>query len=558
VNAKRFGIVLTLVLVLAAPTLIMAQLLGEGPRLDPNRPVQADIENGLYPVDTLVLFGRNIFSTPFNRYDGYGDGPVNPANTRDPGGRPVLAGLSPWPEVVLLRVNGLDSSACLDCHGQGSMRTIPPIPAIGGVGNISNQVIGGPRFIDVADEVDGSGNPGGDGIANIDGRTINPPFNFGAGGVELLAKEMTADLRKIAEDMWDACQIDTRPLVSKGVYFGTLTLTSIYQTSQTSQVVSQQAQSFPDPIPVCALQFVFKGVEGIAKPKELLVAPFGRKGDAFSIRNFDQNAMRFHFGMEPTELFPGEPDHDGDNVYNEILPGDLSMLSIFQADLPRPVINPLGQNGRDGYRTFIRTGCAYCHRPVLQTNSRYLPVSFPEVEKLFPNGGPLGGFGDPFGNAFLNFDLTRAGFAQNASGGLYVPLFADLKRHAMGQLLAENNQPDTLGNQMFTTARLWGVCDTEPYLHDSRAFTLNEAIIRHGGEAEGARLLYENLSEYEKNLILEFLCKLRTPVDRSDGTTYAPAPSQGGETTAEELQQIYDDEIAIYGPDPGGVANYSG
>jgi hypothetical protein len=233
-------------------------------------------------------------------------------------------------------------------------------------------------------------------------------------------------------------------------------------------------------------------------------------------------------------------------------------LTIFQADLPRPVIEPFDQNAWNGYQTFIQIGCTYCHRPVLDTNSRYLPVSFPEVDKLFPNGGPVGGFGNPFGNAFLNFDLTRAGFPLNYTGGVSVPLFADIKRHDMGALLSESSsETDAEGNRMFTTARLWGVCDTEPYLHDSRAFNIPEAIERHGGEAAGAQMLWSYLSEYEKNLVLGFLCKLRTPVDRGDGSTYAPAAPGQGETTAQELLDFYNNAVAIYGPDPAGVANYT-
>ncbi len=65
-----------------------------------------------------------------------------------------------------------------------------------------------------------------------------------------------------------------------------------------------------------------------------------------------------------------------------------------------------------------------------------------------------------------------------------VPLFGDLKRHDMGDALAENfHLVDEQRNREFTTARLWGIADSGPYLHDGRATTLTEAIMLRGGEA---------------------------------------------------------------------------
>lgn len=537
-NRIRIGTALgTLVLIAAAP-LVVAQIIGEGPRLDPNRPTQEEIETGIYTLDQLRTAGEVMFTTPFNLFDGYGDGPINPLNTRDPGGRPVLGNQGTTGQV--LRVNGKDSQSCLDCHGLRTLRTIPGQFAVGGFGNLSNSVIARPTTIDVADE-------DRNGIAEHNGRLINPPFSFGAGGVEMLAKEMTRDLRTIAQQMLNAGYPHSRTLVSKGVYFGVLHLVE-------DQAVAQKSTSNPgdptSPIQILPLlHFDFKDVVGLNEPQQLRVDPFGRKGTNLSIRDFDLGAMRFHFGMEAQELFPGNPDHDGDGVPDELLPGDFSVLTIFQGLLPRPYVASFTPDAEQGYRTFIQIGCAYCHRPVLSTASRYLPVSYPEVRNLFVNGR----IADPFGNAFYQLDLNLAGFDTNPAGGVYVPLFADLKRHAMGPLLEEtSDETTTAGNQTFTTARLWGVCDTEPYLHDGRAFDLHEAILEHGGEAEGARITYDYLSEYEKNLILSFLCTLRTPpaaaTTGSGGVSGQPAPPAEGETSAATLLQIYNEEVANLGP----------
>jgi CxxC motif-containing protein (DUF1111 family) len=118
---------------------------------------------------------------------------------------------------------------------------------------------------------------------------------------------------------------------------------------------------------------------------------------------------------------------------------------------------------------------------------------------------------DPGANVFYEVDLSRtpARFDRTREGGLVVPLFADLKRHDMGPELAES-----FGNELdpfFTTARLWGVADTAPYLHDGRATTVSEAILLHGGEAEAARNAFAGASQSDRDQLLLFLQSLRTP-----------------------------------------------
>ncbi|HXV77004.1 MAG TPA: di-heme oxidoredictase family protein, partial [Candidatus Polarisedimenticolaceae bacterium] len=51
------------------------------------------------------------------------------------------------------------------------------------------------------------------------------------------------------------------------------------------------------------------------------------------------------------------------------------------------------------------------------------------------------------------------------------------------------------------------------YLHDGRATTLTEAILAHGGEAEGARDGFASLTDSAKADVLIFLRTLRTPDD---------------------------------------------
>ena len=81
----------------------------------------------------------------------------------------------------------------------------------------------------------------------------------------------------------------------------------------------------------------------------------------------------------------------------------------------------------------------------------------------------------------------------------------------MGASLAEGIS-DASFAPMFITARLWGIADTAPYLHDGRALTLNDAILGHGGEGQTVRDNYASLTPMQRQQVVAFLQTLRTPV----------------------------------------------
>ena len=238
-------------------------------------------------------------------------------------------------------------------------------------------------------------------------------------------------------------------------------------------------------------------VEGV--DADLVVRPFGRKGEFATVRAFDVEAMNFHFGMEPVELVGEGVDRDEDGVINEVTIGQISALHIFNTTLTPPIMT-LSSEAQDGQELFEHIGCADCHIPSLTTTSPMLTYSFPEVPT------------DPTANVFYSVDLRDypTFFEEAEQGGIMVPLFADLKRHDMGPELAESFGEELAAQ--FTTARLWGVADTAPYLHDGRALTLTEAIVLHGGEAQAARDAFvDTLDTREKETLLTFLRSLRTP-----------------------------------------------
>jgi hypothetical protein len=441
-----------------------AGLIGEAPRLGPmkHRTTQAEIESGMMSLKELRRAGLKIFTTPFNKFDGFGDGLLDPLDTTSPGGRPTLQNNKTY-----LRVNGLDAQTCLECHGIVSTATIPFTPGVGGAGGINSSAMFQPRFIDVADVAK-------KGFADFDGRLINPLSLFGVGGVQLVAQEMTADLQKLRAKAIANPGVKIA-LQTKDVDFGTI-VADIHGNLDTSGV---------------------KGVD-----TDLVIRPFGRKGEFSSVRQFDIAAMMFHFGMQPVEIVGAGVDGDNDGVVDEVLVGEISALEIFLTTEEHPFIAPHEKRAQKGFRLFKYIGCADCHRPEMRTRSSKLTYSYPEVET------------NPGANIFYSVDLTGGvtQFEPASKGGIIVRMFSDLKRHNLGPDLTEDfHLADNQRNQEFITAKLWGVADTAPYLHDGRALTLRQAVILHGGEAKAVRDAFLGLSIDEQNQLLIFLLTLRNP-----------------------------------------------
>ena len=438
------------------------------------------------------LKGLLVFTTPVTKADGFGDGPfiAGEGPSYLPGSRPTLQGNG-----TFLRVNGLDAQSCNECHSIVKHSTVPPTLGIGGVGGISSSPMPQPTMIDVADSHDNRTQyqPGHhpdlpmkyDGIADFDGRLINPPFLFGGGGVELVGKEMTADLQELLAKARRKPAGTQTPLTTHGVNFGYLVSTGNHNVN------------------VSHVEGI--GLETDTTAEDLLVVrPFGRKGSNFSMRDFDRGAMEFHLGMQPVEVVGENVDADHDGVVNEVTIDQMTNLHIFDVTNPRPVEAPLCRDAYKGKRLFESIGCTECHIPMIKTHSYKLPLAFPEVAT------------DPYANVYIKIDLKKVGF-ERAGSGVEVPFFADLKRHSMGPRLAETFDDSIrillsgVANDEFTTARLWGVGDTGPYLHDGRAQTLFEAIELLGGEAEAAREAFLALSTSQQAQVIAFLKTLRTP-----------------------------------------------
>ncbi len=438
-------------------------------RAIPERLDQAAIDAGDVSVEKLIRVGRLWFEAKFTRAEGAGRPAATGAIIPTPAEPDVLP--------LFFRTAGPDSNACRGCHND---------PEIGGAGDfVANAFVS-------------------EGFSDADFDTVDPQFSnergtpalHGSGLVELLAREMTRDLRAQrraaaakARREGEAVRVE---LTSKGVSFGALTV---------------HPDGFVD---VSALD----GVD-----QDLIIRPFSQKGVFTSLRQFTVNALNAHHGMQAVERFgaryTGTEDFDRDGVADEVGPGDLTALVMFQATLPPPrQVLPRGAGRRAavaaGENLFEAIGCASCHVPRLPLDSGV----FSEPNPFNPAGNLRPGEVDRAVQVDLAELAAASGVETDDAGRLMVPVYSDFKRH----VIADGERPHFanellsqrfVNRDVFLTARLWGVGSTAPYGHRGDVTTLHEAIRHHGGDAAESRRAFEDLAEEGQRKIIEFLLSLR-------------------------------------------------
>lgn len=419
----------------------------------------------------LIDDGEQLFRAKFTARDGVGRPLATQAIIPTRRKRP-----SPH---LFQRLAGSDASSCASCHTD---------PVVGGAGDFTVNA-----FVS-------------EGFVNADFDTTDPQFSnerntnhlFGAGLVELLAREMTVDLHRLRDVALATARQTGKPvvrqLVTKGVQFGTL-------TAHPSGLVD------------------VKDIEGI--DPDLVVRPFGQKGVFVSLRQFTVNALNHHHGMQATERFgarwTGTSDFDGDGKDDEIHKGDVTALVAWQATRPPPIATtpdePAWKRAAQvGSKLFDNIGCATCHR-------RALPLRSTTFEDPAPYNG-AGTLRSSEVRETTRYDLRNLkGFAhlpRTKDGAILVPLFGDLKRHHM-----TDRQIDALGNELlsqrfvdrnvFQTAELWGIASTAPYGHRGDLSTLDAVIRAHGGEGRPARDRYVALAPKDRSALIAFLKTLVIP-----------------------------------------------
>jgi len=354
----------------------------------------------------------------------------------------------------------------------------------------------------------GSAGSGGNVVTRPDSR--DSPHLFGLGLREMLADEITTDLRAIRDYAVVQARQRQRPitlkLVSKGIHYGNI-------TANADGSVDTSAVLGVDP--------------------DLRVRPFFAEGSTMSMREFIVGALHNEMGLEasadpdltiahaggrvvtPSGMVldgskdkieaPPAPDlHNG----NEIDPALVDHLEFYLLNYFKPAIYKQTQSTERGRRVFNQIGCASCHvsdltinrdRRVADLETAYDPTRG-IFNSMFATATPLFKVvDDGSGNPPLKMPAGDPFVVKN--------IFTDFKRHDLGPNFYERNWDGTT-QKTFLTRPLWAVGSTGPYGHDGRSITLNEVILRHGGEAQPQRDAFAALPGNQSDDLVQFLNSL--------------------------------------------------
>lgn len=408
------------------------------------RPHHRELADGTFSPAEWFSMGGQLFTMNFTEAQGFGGADL-PAMSR----------------FHLGERGGPDARRCAACHWRGGLA---------GAGDAADNA-----FFR------------GDGNTEASALVRNPPSLVGAGWKELVATSMTADLQAQRDEAVSFARARGTTfrlaLSTHGVSFGAIDVGK-------DGAVDASA------------------LEGI--DEDLVVKPFGWKGTFETLREVSEDALNVHHGMQsswfaantaPERVGDGDGDDpDGDGVVDEISEGQVSLLTMFIAMQDVPVDQPPEETDQlllyaKGRQSFADLGCADCHTP-----------SMPVDRTVFTLAG-RDGLDD------LALDLLTEGAEPRLrpdaiTGEIAVPLYSDLKRHAMGDALAEPRDDAGVAADVFITPPLWGIARSRPYLHDARAPTIEDAILLHGGEAQASRDAFDALHEEDRAPLRVFLTSL--------------------------------------------------
>lgn len=199
---------------------------------------------------------------------------------------------------------------------------------------------------------------------------------------------------------------------------------------------------------------------------------FGKKAAAYDLLHQTVSAYNQDMGItstfEPIDTYSGlEIDPEiSNNTVNDVV----FYLKTLKAPIQRDEVQVVS-----GKNIFTEINCTSCHKPTLKTG--YSPIEAISNKEFHP--------------------------------------FTDLLLHDMGSGLDDGYTEGGALTSEWRTPPLWGLGlspDSQGgeyfLMHDGRARSIEEAILLHGGEASNSKSQYQNLSQTEKNDLIEFLNSL--------------------------------------------------
>lgn len=350
----------------------------------------------------------------------------------------------------------------------------------------------------------GSAGVGGNVVTRPDSR--DAPHLFGLGLREMLADEITTDLRNTrtmavaqAKQMRRTVALK---LMSKGIRYGSI-IGRPDGSVDTSEVTGVDA--------------------------DLRIKPFFADGSEFSIRRFIVGALHNEMGLDDLsdpdllaassgarvvtpsgmvldgskDKISAPPASDGANG-NEIDPAIVDHLEFYLLNYFKPAHAQQNSTVASGRVVFEKIGCTSCHATNLMVNHDRRVA---DVETVYDRKN--GVFNNLFATATPLYITREDGSGQlqklPAGNPFHVKdIFTDFKQHDVGPEFYERNWDGTL-QKTFVTRPLWGIGSTGPYGHDGRSMTLDDVILRHGGESQKSRDAYKALPKWQSDALQAFL-----------------------------------------------------
>lgn len=462
----------------------------------------ADDQEFALPIQALLEHGKLLFVANWTDQEGAGR-PLAKGNGRklsDPS-QPLVGARR------FNRLSGPDANSCAGCHNS-------PYGIPGGVGDFATSIfVLGHRFdfltFDPSDNVPTRGGRDETGkpvtLQTAANRRITPGL-FGAGYLEMLARQITADLQAIRGSIALGA---TKELRSKGISFGKLTRRKdgLWDVSQVRGIPRTSL------VTVTSLD-----------PPTLMIRPWRQSGSSISLREYTNDSYNQHLGIQATERFGTDTDPDGDGVKNELTRADVTAVTLYQAAMAVP--GRVIPNDPEietavllGEARFEKIGCAACHVPQLPLEKQ--GWIFEEPNPYNPPAtlrrGEAGTVRLDLNSAFLPQPRLPVG----KDGLVWVPAYTDFKLHDITSGPADFGvEPLDInygtwsvnlakGNSRFLTKRLWGCASSPSHFHHGLFTTLRASVKAHDGEALDARQQFERLPPEEQDAVIEFLKTLQ-------------------------------------------------
>lgn len=204
------------------------------------------------------------------------------------------------------------------------------------------------------------------------------------------------------------------------------------------------------------------------------IGRFGKKASVYDLLHQTVNAYNQDIGITSAfapkdvySLLEIDPEIDAQTIHDVVF-----YLQTLKAPVQRTPHDPTVQLG---LAHFIQIGCESCHKQTLHTG--YSPIAALSYQVFHP--------------------------------------FTDLLLHDMGSGLDDGYTEGEAKTAEWRTPPLWGL-GLSPnsqggayfLMHDGRAHSIEEAIQLHGGEAEVSKNRFNQLSQPDKDALIQFLKSL--------------------------------------------------